>query len=88
MDKKPKDFTSIKDNYYAALNKQLAFFSGFLPILHKKHLAQGFGVVEFSNCIKINRFYHHFVQGQENPPECQRFAVHNEACQVVEVAYL
>ena len=37
---------------------------------------------------KINRIYHHFVQGQENPPECQRFAVHDEACRVVEVAYL
>ena len=35
-----------------------------------------------------NRIYHHFVQGQGNPPECQRFAVHDEACRVVEVAYL
>ena len=37
---------------------------------------------------KTNRIYHHFVQGQGNPPECQRFAVHDEACRVVEVAYL
>ena len=36
----------------------------------------------------INRIYHHFVQGQGNPPKCQRFAVHNEACRVVEVVYL
>ena len=35
-----------------------------------------------------NKIYHHFVQGQGNPPECQRFAVHDEACRVVEVAYL
>ena len=28
----------------------------------------------------INRIYHHFVQGQGNPSECQRFAVHDEAC--------
>ena len=32
--------------------------------------------------------YHDFVQGQENPSECQRFAVHDEACRVVEVANL
>ena len=32
--------------------------------------------------------YHHFVQGQGIPPECQRFAVHDEACRVVDVAYL
>ena len=36
----------------------------------------------------INRIYYHFVQRQGNPPECQRFAVHDEACRVVEVAYL
>ena len=36
---------------------------------------------------RINRIYHHFVQGQGNPPECQRFAVHDEACQVMDVAY-
>ena len=35
-----------------------------------------------------NRIHHHFVQGQGNPPECQRFAVHDEACQVVGVVYL
>ena len=29
--------------------------------------------------------YHHFVQEQENPPQCQRFAVYDW---VVEVAYL
>ena len=26
------------------------------------------------------RIYHDFVQGQGNPPECQRFAVHDKAC--------
>ena len=25
---------------------------------------------------------------QENPPECQQFAIHDEACRVVEVEYL
>ena len=34
------------------------------------------------------RIYHDFVQGQGNPPECQRFAVHDEACRVVDVANL
>ena len=37
---------------------------------------------------QTNRIYHHFVQGQGNPPECQRFAVHDEACLFVDVAYL
>ena len=38
----------------------------------------------------INRIYNHvhFVQGQRNPPEFQRFAVQDEACRVMEVAYL
>ena len=36
---------------------------------------------------RTNRIYHHFVQGHGNPPECQRFVVHDEACPVVEVAY-
>ena len=36
----------------------------------------------------IIRIYHDFVQGQGNPPECQRFAVHDEACRVVDVANL
>ena len=40
------------------------------------------------DAINSNRIYHHFVQGQGNPPECQRFAVHDEACLVLEVAYL
>ena len=34
------------------------------------------------------RIYHDFVQGQGNPPECQRFAVHDKACRVVDVANL
>ena len=34
------------------------------------------------------RIYHDFVQGQGNPPECQRFAVQDEACRVVDVANL
>ena len=34
------------------------------------------------------RIYHDFVQGQGNPPECRRFAVHDEACRVVDVANL
>ena len=34
------------------------------------------------------RIYHDFVQGQGNPPECQRFVVHDEACRVVDVANL
>ena len=34
------------------------------------------------------RIYHDFVQGQGNPPECQRFAVPDEACRVVDVANL
>ena len=34
------------------------------------------------------RIYHDFVQGQGNPPQCQRFAVHDEACRVVDVANL
>ena len=40
-----------------------------------------------STC-KIIRIYHDFVQGQGNPPECRRFAVHDEACRVVDVANL
>ena len=40
-----------------------------------------------NKAIHSNRIYHHFVQGQENPPECQRFAVHDKAYWVVEVAY-
>ena len=32
--------------------------------------------------------HHDFVQGQGNPPECQRFAVHDEACRVLDVANL
>ena len=36
----------------------------------------------------IIRIYHDFVQGQGNPPECQRFAVLDEACRVVDVANL
>ena len=46
-----------------------------------------FGTFIWSN-VETNRIYHNFVQGQGNPPECQRFAVHDEACRVVEVAYL
>ena len=38
--------------------------------------------------LAIIRIYHDFVQGQGNPPECQRFAVHDEACRVVDVANL
>ena len=34
------------------------------------------------------QIYHDFVQGQGNPPECQRFAVQDKACQVVDVANL
>ena len=34
------------------------------------------------------RIYHDFVQEQGNPLECQRFAVHDEACRVVDVANL
>ena len=34
------------------------------------------------------RIYHDFVQGQRNPPKCQRFAVQDEACQVVDVVNL
>ena len=30
--------------------------------------------------MKVIRIYRDFVQGQGNPPECQRFAVHDEAC--------
>ena len=37
---------------------------------------------------KTIRIYHDFVQGQGNPPECQRFAVHDEACRVVDYANL
>ena len=37
---------------------------------------------------KTIRIYHDFVQGQGNPRECQRFAVHDEACRVVDVANL
>ena len=37
---------------------------------------------------RTSRIYHDFEQGQGNPPECQRFEVHNEACRVMEVAYL
>ena len=37
---------------------------------------------------KTIRIYHDFVQGQGNPPQCQRFAVHDEACRVVDVANL
>ena len=32
------------------------------------------------------RIYHDFIQGQGNPPECQRFALHDEACRVVYIA--
>ena len=43
--------------------------------------------VLYPDCVfwsdRNNRIYYHFVQGQGNPPECQRFAVHDE-----EVAYL
>ena len=28
----------------------------------------------------IIRIYHDYVQGQGNPPKCQRFVVHDEAC--------
>ena len=28
---------------------------------------------------KTRRIYHHFVQGQGNPPECQRFVVHDKS---------
>ena len=34
------------------------------------------------------RIYHDFVQGQGNPPECQRFAVQDEAFRVVDVTNL
>ena len=37
---------------------------------------------------RIIRIYRDFVQGQGNPPECQRFAVHDEACRVADVANL
>ena len=36
----------------------------------------------------IDGIYHHFVQGEGNPPECQRFAFQDETCRVVDVAYL
>ena len=32
------------------------------------------------------RIYHDFVQGQGNPPECHWFAVHDQACRVMDVA--
>ena len=34
------------------------------------------------------RIYRDFVQGQENPVECQRLTVHDEACRVVDIAFL
>ena len=46
-----------------------------LPISHTFHL----------HLCKIIRIYHNFVQGQRNPLECQRFAVH---VRVVDVAHL
>ena len=36
----------------------------------------------------INRIYNQFVQGPWNPSECQTLAVYDEACRVVEIAYL
>ena len=40
------------------------------------------GQLDGRQTIKI---YRNFVQGQGNPPECQRFAVHIDACRVVDV---
>ena len=40
---------------------------------------------ERQGTIRIN---HDFIQGQGNPPESQRFAVHDKACRVVDVANL
>ena len=37
---------------------------------------------------KSIRMHHDFVQRQGNPPECQRFEVHDEACRVMDVANL
>ena len=36
--------------------------------------------------LKNIRIYHDFVHGQRNPPKCKRFAVHGEACGVMDVA--
>ena len=38
--------------------------------------------------IGINRIYHRYVQWQCNLPDCQRFEVQDEACQVVDIANL
>ena len=45
-------------------------------------------VLLYLQWVRIIRIYHDFVQGQGNPPECQRFVVHDEACRVVDVANL
>ena len=47
-----------------------------------------FNRVVRDNPLETIRIYHNSVQGQGNPTECQRFAVHNEACRVVDVANL
>ena len=44
----------------------------------------GYASVAISACPPVFllwtiRIYHDFVQGQGNPPECQRFAVHDKA---------
>ena len=69
----------VTQNQWKSLNKLI---KGILIIL----LLQASTV--FIDMILFIRIYHGFVQGQGNPPECQRFAVHDEACRVVDVANL
>ena len=59
-----------------------------MSVKFEKHL-HDLSLVTVHVCYcKTIRIYHDFVQGQGNPPECQRFAVHDEACRVVDVANL
>ena len=54
----------------------------------KRYYRTGRGTDRRTDRRLIIRIYHDFVQGQGNPSECQRFAVHDEACRVVDVANL
>ena len=74
---------------YAALLRYVALPEVVHALRWKIRFSMHWQIYGFPYPVGKNiRIYHDFVQGQGNPPECQRFAVHDEACRVVDVANL
>ena len=88
---KPKKISSLKKKFqrnqrlHKIVKHRHFYHTITLVYIYFSHCGQKYLENTWGGTIRI---YHNFVQGQGYPPECQRFAVHDEACRVVDVANL